>query len=312
MASDRKAQLAEVNHWDDLLAIRDRQREQYRHGIQIIKESELPLEVSRQGLLRWYLHPAIKDTCLSVLMFFQQEIPPGSRSGRLKFQGGQVMMITEGRGYTVIDGVKHPWKAGDVVNLPLRANGIIVQHFNADQQQPAKFVAVEPNWVEGVSMDRGCGFEQLEDAPEYRRKALAERNLTGPVVIDCTKQEWFQARQGKLKFFLDPVSFKDTPLQQWRVFIHDIKTRSGKHRHQGGLVIYVLEGKGYSIVEGERKDWEKGDLVLLPMKPGGVEHQHFNSDPSKPAIWAAFINIPIQEYLASDLKQEEVSPDFKE
>ena len=171
MASDRKAKLAEVNHWDDLLAIRDRQREQYRDGIQIIKESELPLEVSRQGLMRWYLHPAIKDTCLSVLMFFQQEIPPGSRSGRLKFQGGQVMMITEGRGYTVIDGVKHPWKAGDVVNLPLRANGIIVQHFNSDQQQPARFVAVEPNWVEGVSVDRGCGFEQLEDAPEYRRSA---------------------------------------------------------------------------------------------------------------------------------------------
>ncbi len=124
----------------------------------------------------------------------------------------------------------------------------------------------------------------LKDNPYERvmaqRKALAERNLTGPVVIDCTKQEWFQARQGKLKFFLDPVSFKDTPLQQWRVFIHDIKTRSGKHRHQGGLVIYVLDGKGYSIVEGERKDWEKGDLVLLPMKPGGVEHQHFNADPA--------------------------------
>jgi hypothetical protein len=169
MAGDRKAKLAEVNHWDNLLAIRDRQREQYRDGIQVIKEAELPLEVSRQGLMRWYLHPAIKDTCLSVLMFFQQEIPPGSRSGRLKFQGGQVMMITEGRGYTTIDGVKHPWKAGDVVNLPLRADGITVQHFNSDQQQPARFVAVEPNWVEGVSVDRGCGFEQLEDAPEYRR-----------------------------------------------------------------------------------------------------------------------------------------------
>jgi hypothetical protein len=171
MAGDRKSKLAEVNHWDNLLAIRDRQREQYRNGIQVIKEAELPLEVSRQGLMRWYLHPAIKDTCLSVLLFFQQEIPPGSRSGRLKFQGGQVMMITEGRGYTTIDGVKHPWKAGDVVNLPLRADGIIVQHFNADQEQPARFVAVEPNWVEGVSVDRGCGFEQLEDAPEYRGNA---------------------------------------------------------------------------------------------------------------------------------------------
>jgi gentisate 1,2-dioxygenase len=120
--------------------------------------------------MRWYLHPAIKDTCLSVLLFFQQEIPPGSRSGRLKFQGGQVMMITEGRGYTVIDGVKHPWKAGDVLNLPLRADGIIVQHFNSDPEQPARFVAAEPNWLEGLTVDRGCGFEQLEDAPEYRRK----------------------------------------------------------------------------------------------------------------------------------------------
>ena len=99
MASDRKSKLAEVNHWDELFALRDRQREQTRNGIQVIKESELPLEVSRQGLMRWYLHPAIKDTALSMLLFFQQEIPPGSRSGRLKFQGGQVMMITEGRGH---------------------------------------------------------------------------------------------------------------------------------------------------------------------------------------------------------------------
>jgi len=171
MATDRKSKLAEVNHWEELLKLRDRQREQTRNGIQVIKESELPLEVSRQGLLRWYLHPAIKDTCLSVLLFYQQEIPPGSRSGRLKFQGGQVMMITEGRGYTTIDGVKHPWKAGDVLNLPLRGDGIIVQHFNADPNNPAKFVAVEPNWLEGITVDRGCGFEQLEDAPEFRPNA---------------------------------------------------------------------------------------------------------------------------------------------
>ena len=171
MATDRKAKLAEMNHWEELLKLRDRQRAQTRNGIQVIKEAELPQEVSRHGLLRWYLHPAIKDTCLSVLLFYQQEIPPGSRSGRLKFQGGQVMMITEGRGYTTIDGVKHPWKAGDVLNLPLRADGIIVQHFNADPSNPAKFVAAEPNWLECVTVDRGCGFEQLEDAPEYRPNA---------------------------------------------------------------------------------------------------------------------------------------------
>src|SRR3954470_19432695 len=167
MDNARKKKLAETNHWDALLKMRDRQREQVKNGIQVIKEAELPLEVSRQGLMRWYLHPEIKDTCLSVLLFYQQEIPPGSRSAGLKFQGGQVMMITEGRGYTMIDGVKHPWRQADVVTLPLRADGIIVQHFNTDPNEPAKFVATEPNWLEGVSVDRGCGFEQLEDAPEY-------------------------------------------------------------------------------------------------------------------------------------------------
>jgi hypothetical protein len=43
-----------------------------------------------------------------------------SRTGKLKFQDGQVMMITEGKGHTMLDGVKHSWEKGDVVNLPLR------------------------------------------------------------------------------------------------------------------------------------------------------------------------------------------------
>ena len=99
--SDRKAKLAEKNHWDELLSIRDEQRERARSGLQVIKEKDLPLEVNRQGLMRWYLHPSIKDTVLQTMMFYQQEIPPGSRSGRLKCQGGQVLMILDGKGYTL-------------------------------------------------------------------------------------------------------------------------------------------------------------------------------------------------------------------
>ncbi len=153
--------------------------------------------------------------------------------------------------------------------------------------------------------------ENAYESVMKQRRELAERNAKGPVVIHKADREVFMSRQGKLQFFMDPVSMKDTPLQQWRVFTHEIGTKSGRHRHQGGLLIYVLEGTGYSIVDGERWDWEKGDLVLLPMRPGGVEHQHFNLDPTKPSKWAAFINVPIQEYLASDLQQVETSPDYK-
>jgi hypothetical protein len=169
MAEERKERLAKTNFWEELLRLRDEQRENRKNALMVIKGSELPQEINRQGLMRWYMHPAIKDTILSTHLFFEQEIPPGSRSGMVKFQGEQVIYILEGRGYTLINGVKHHWEAGDVVNLPVRKEGIIVQHFNEDPMKPAKFVAAEPNLFHTTSVDRGSGFEQIEDAPEYRR-----------------------------------------------------------------------------------------------------------------------------------------------
>jgi hypothetical protein len=169
MSEERTKRLAQINFWDEILKLRDQQRDQRKNGLMVIKGSELPQEINRQGLMRWYLHPAITDTVLNTHIFFEQEIPPGSRSGMLKFQGEQVIYILEGKGHTLIDGVKHHWEAGDVLNLPLRKQGIIVQHVNEDPDKPAKFVAAEPNLYACTSVDRGSGFEQIEDAPEYRR-----------------------------------------------------------------------------------------------------------------------------------------------
>jgi hypothetical protein len=166
--SDRTAKLAAVNFWDELIALRDRQREQRKDAVQVVRAQELPQERNEMGLMRWYLHPSITDTVLSSLVFFEQEIPPGSRSGRLRFQGGQVIYVLEGRGHTLIDGVKHAWEGGDVINLPLRKDGIIVQHVNDDPDRPARFVAVEPNLWQCTGVDRGCGFELLSPSPESR------------------------------------------------------------------------------------------------------------------------------------------------
>src|SRR5665213_3537107 len=135
-----------------------------------------------------------------------------------------------------------------------------------------------------------------EIAIQYDRERT-ERQNTGRVVLrleDCQQE---QTRQGLLRTYLDPFVITDTPLKHWAVFTHEVRTKSGKHRHQGGLVIYVIDGIGYSIVDGERIDWEKGDLVLLPLRPDGVEHQHFNSDAKKPALWIAFIHFPLRYYV---------------
>ena len=140
-------------------------------------------------------------------------------------------------------------------------------------------------------------------------REFAERQMTGRIVVkqeDCPQT---LTRQGRLRMYLD-LTVKDTPLQNWIVFTHEVRTYSGKHRHQGGLVIYVIEGRGYSVVDGERIDWEAGDLVLLPLREKGVEHQHFNLDPDKPSRWAAFKHIQMHEYVGHTIRQVENSPDF--
>jgi hypothetical protein len=167
MSTQRTERLSRTNFWDALLALRDKQRAERSSGVQVIREAELPLERNRQGLMRWYMHPEITDTVLSTLMVYQQDIPPLSRSGRLKFQGNQVIYIIEGRGYTLLDGVRHDWEEGDVLNLPLRRGGIIVQHVNDDPDRVARFIAVEPNLLACTGVDRASGFEQLEDSPDY-------------------------------------------------------------------------------------------------------------------------------------------------
>lgn len=156
-----------MNHWDEIIALRDKQRENLRDPIIIVRGKDRQQENSAMGLLRWYMHPSMLTNALQTMNFYEQELPPGSRSGRLQFQGGQVMFILEGRGHTLVDGVKHPWEAGDVLNLPLRRDGIVVQHVNGDPERAAKFVVVEPNLMQAATVDRGAGFELLEASPDF-------------------------------------------------------------------------------------------------------------------------------------------------
>lgn len=143
------------------------------------------------------------------------------------------------------------------------------------------------------------------------RERFMQRQDAGPVVIAKEDREIQVNRQGTLRYYLAPLSYPETPLQDWLVFENHVRTHSGKHRHQGGLVIYVIEGGGYSIVDGERVDWKSGDLLLLPIRPGGVEHQHFNTKAGSTCRWIAFCHLPMMDHLAMEMTQIEINPDFR-
>ncbi len=53
-----------------------------------------------------------------------------------------------------------------------------------------------------------------------------------------------------------------------------------KHGHMNSAVLYILEGKGHEIHDGERLNWQAGDAGIVR---NGCVHQHFNDDPDKPA-----------------------------
>jgi hypothetical protein len=156
---------------------------------------------------------------------------------------------------------------------------------------------------------QGSGLEYDESLKFYAE--ARERARTGKIVVKGKEVPWEQNRQGYIKRYLRWRGQNDTAATDWTCFIHDIKKHSGKHRHQGGIQLFVLEGSGYTLVDGQRVDWEKGDLIVLPVKPNGCEHQHFNKDPGKPAKWMAFRYHPFSSVLGNMFEQVEDSPEWK-
>jgi len=66
------------------------------------------------------------------------------------------------------------------------------------------------------------------------------------------------------------------------------------HRHNSFALYHIMKGKGYSVVEGERIDWEAGDILCIPVM---AWHSNCNLDPKEPALFLATINRPLMEAL---------------
>ena len=60
----------------------------------------------------------------------------------------------------------------------------------------------------------------------------------------------------------------------------------------------------------ERYDRSK-NLILLPIKPNGVEHQYFNRHTDRARRWIAFIYMPLQDETGFYLEQQQDAPAFR-
>jgi len=86
-------------------------------------------------------------------------------------------------------------------------------------------------------------------------------------------------------------------------------SRSGRHRHLAEEQIFVINGRGYDIHEGERWNWQKGDLINIPSM---VEHQHFNADPANPVLLLSSVPSTCSDLGLGGIEQLENAPEFDE
>lgn len=160
-------ELSQTNLFDRLIALRDVQRQRQEKATWLIRGDELPWELNAHGKMQWYLHPLIAYSAVQTHIFYRQEIPAGSRSGVQRHGGDVIFYILEGEGYTEVDGVRHSWKGGDVMTLPVLPDGVLYRHVNSGNA-PVRLVCMERNLVHTTGVDRQGGFEELQPCPEYR------------------------------------------------------------------------------------------------------------------------------------------------
>jgi len=226
------------------------------------------------------------------------EMPAGWRTGR-HVHGEEAIHVIAGTGFSVIGGARYDWKPATTLHIPYRAEH---QHVNTGDSPAVYLSALTADLDFRVNLGR---LEQLEEkaqghadlakrypaeasqfAADGRRIALhiedaideKARRLSGHAHPKAGKGAHRHAGiwilMGGSESPSDETNgFRAKAAAMTNIFEETPHSSSHKHTHTEAM-LYVLEGRGYSLIDGRRYDWEEGDAVHVP--PRMTEHEHFN------------------------------------
>lgn len=180
----KKAYIKKVasDYYEKKLKESERRIEENKNKRKVIKPESMPLENSRQGILK-HLFNERMDIPIESIDAYMQFIPPGSRSGKHRHMSEEYIFVLEGKGYDLhwdVDfelGEKYYWKVaetpsrweweqGDSIYIPPNT---VHQHFNSDPENPVRFISATRRMVRYIGFD---DLEQIENAPEFGEKDI--------------------------------------------------------------------------------------------------------------------------------------------
>ena len=235
------------------------------------------------------------------------ELDPGQGTSTHRHAHDAVIFVLHGKGVTLIDGEPVTWEPWDVLHTPAWS-------WHAHRAaEPARLLAVTD-----APLLRALHLERVEDVgteARHPRPPTAAPGAEGSVYEDELGASW-RADEERARARLI-TRWRETPLRvspkgtrtalmadrslgfdtsgiSLALFEIPPGKAQSKHRHPGEAILYIVRGRGYSVIEGDRHDWATGDAVVVHQY---VWHQHFNADPEQPAtvirlhMWESMIEI---------------------
>jgi mannose-6-phosphate isomerase-like protein (cupin superfamily) len=221
------------------------------------------------------------------------EIPVGWHTGRHR-HGEESLHILSGEGFSLIEGQRFDWHEGSTLFIPFWAEH---QHFNTGD--------VPVLYISGMAFDlerfvRVARIQQLEECGPNDPSVLAAMpaqeseyylNDGGRALIhlEGAPTDASFSAQGNIAAIRNQHGFTQhlvVPKNGFRATSVAVTTRwmdegfhhSGRHKHLEA-VVYAIEGKGFTEMQGRDVPWEAGDVLYVP--PAMWEHEHNNDNPER-------------------------------
>lgn len=239
------------------------------------------------------------------------EIPVGWQTGEHS-HGEEGMFIHRGKGCTFIDGQRFDWVAGDCLWIPYGARH---RHLNLGDEPVLYLSALAPNLeysclVIDFQQYADCGpldaaarngqthqdasrpdhdregrqvVFRLKNAPVTPPRGLPPDAATNtafresmPAVMSIAATNLAASRMSIHLMY--PPRFVGEEVEMTHIFTYAAGDSSPKHAHMEAM-LYVVQGRGYSIIDDERFEWQEGGAFHV-QGPQTV-HQFFATEPSK-------------------------------
>jgi quercetin dioxygenase-like cupin family protein len=137
------------------------------------------------------------------------------------------------------------------------------------------------------------------DKTPPRPRVVIPDKLFHPAVESAGENEGYSKERKHPVFFVDLPSHALSMTIGWL----EPGQSSNRHRHTYETVLYVLEGEGYSDIQGKRIPWKQGDALYIPV---WAWHNHVNTHPTQRARYLACENAPMLQNMGGIALREEV------